>query len=70
MIRSRFNVLPGDADRSGAVPANDFCEVNKKFFAIAAYPGAGPPATQLSKRPPGRSPSPTIPPPLVQRKAS
>ena len=39
-FRFRFNVLPGDADRSGTVLANDFSQVKQKFFATptsAAY---------------------------------
>jgi hypothetical protein len=36
-----FNVLPGDVDRGGAVLANDFSDVKKKFFKSTANPGAG-----------------------------
>ena len=34
----RFNVLPGDADRSGTVLANDFSDAKRKFFTTPANP--------------------------------
>ena len=37
----RLNILPGDVNRSGAVLANDFSNVKKKFFSTAVNPGAG-----------------------------
>jgi hypothetical protein len=37
----RFNALPGDVDRSGAVLADDFSAVKKKFFRSTANPGTG-----------------------------
>jgi hypothetical protein len=37
----RFNVLPGDADRSGTVLANDFSDVKRKFFSSTTSPGTG-----------------------------
>jgi hypothetical protein len=39
--RVRFNVLPGDVTRSGAVLADDFSQVKQKFFSSTANPGAG-----------------------------
>jgi len=35
----RLDVLPGDADRSGSVLANDYSDVKKKFFSSTAAPG-------------------------------
>ena len=40
-FRFRFNSLPGDADRSGSVLANDFSAVKQKFFSSATNPGSG-----------------------------
>jgi hypothetical protein len=40
-FRFRFNVLPGDADRSGTVLATDFSQVKQKFFSSATNPGSG-----------------------------
>jgi ELWxxDGT repeat protein len=37
---SRLDVLPGDVNRSGAVLADDFSEVKRRFFATAADAGA------------------------------
>jgi hypothetical protein len=37
----RFNVLPGDVTRSGAVLADDFSQVKQKFFSTPANPGTG-----------------------------
>jgi hypothetical protein len=37
----RINVLPGDVNRSGAVLADDFSEVKRKFFRSTADPGTG-----------------------------
>jgi hypothetical protein len=36
-----LNVLPGDVNRSGAVLADDFSAVKKKFFSSTTTPGAG-----------------------------
>ena len=35
----RFNVLQGDADRSGSVVAQDFSEVKRRFFRSVVNPG-------------------------------
>ena len=43
----RFNVLPGDADRSGTVLANDYSDVKRKFFSSTATPGTGPAAYSI-----------------------
>jgi hypothetical protein len=40
-FRFRFNVLPGDVDRSGAVLADDYSAVKRKFFSSTASPGSG-----------------------------
>ena len=37
----RVNVLPGDANRSGSVLANDASEVKAKFFSSTGSPGSG-----------------------------
>lgn len=37
-VQVRFNVLPGDADRSGTVLANDFSQVKQRFFANTTSP--------------------------------
>ena len=37
----RFNVLQGDADRSGSVLANDFSDAKRKFFSTTTNPGTG-----------------------------
>jgi hypothetical protein len=37
----RFNILPGDVDRSGTVLANDFSQVKQKFFSGTSNPGSG-----------------------------
>lgn len=37
----RLNVLPGDVNRSGAVLADDFSAVKRKFFSSTTNPGAG-----------------------------
>jgi hypothetical protein len=37
----RFNELPGDVDGSGAVLANDFSDVKRRFFRSIANPGEG-----------------------------
>jgi hypothetical protein len=38
----RMNLLPGDVNRSGAVLADDFSEVKRKFFSSTSSPGSGP----------------------------
>jgi hypothetical protein len=40
-FRFAVNVLPGDVNRSGAVLADDFSAVKKKFFAGTSSPGTG-----------------------------
>ena len=40
-FRFRFNVLPGDTSRNGAVLADDFSSVKKKFFKTVTSPVAG-----------------------------
>jgi murein DD-endopeptidase MepM/ murein hydrolase activator NlpD len=37
----RLNVLPGDADRSGTVLADDFSGVKRRFFSSTSDPGSG-----------------------------
>jgi hypothetical protein len=40
-FRFRFNILPGDTGRDGAVLADDFSMVKKKFFKTASSPVTG-----------------------------
>jgi parallel beta-helix repeat protein len=37
----RLNILPGDTNRSGAVLADDFSDMKRKFFRTTANPGTG-----------------------------
>jgi len=41
LYRLRFNVLPGDVTRSGAVLADDFSDVKKRFFKSTNTPATG-----------------------------
>jgi hypothetical protein len=43
-MRARFDVSPGDTDRGGAVLANDFSDVKRKFFSTTANRRSGPAA--------------------------
>ena len=43
-FRLRIDILPGDADLSGSVLANDFSDVKRKFFSTTTNPGTGPAA--------------------------
>jgi hypothetical protein len=40
-FRFAFNVLPGDVTRDGAVLAEDYASVRKRFFTTSASPGTG-----------------------------
>jgi hypothetical protein len=40
-FRYRFNVLPGNVNRSGSVLADDFSAVKSRFFKSTAAPGSG-----------------------------
>ena len=40
-FRFRLNVLPGDVDGSGAVLANDYSDVKRRFFTSTTNPGSG-----------------------------
>ena len=40
-FKFRFNVLPGDVNRSGSVLADDFSAVKARFFRSTTAPGSG-----------------------------
>src|SRR5439155_20785210 len=40
-FKFRFNVLPGDVNRSGSVLADDFSAVKARFFRSTTSPGSG-----------------------------